>query len=83
METSVISLASGDFILGDDGIYVATILATQHELGTSIYITKAQHRNSDLTLDNIILSYQIETNGDIKVFASEPTSMRLTVVKDV
>lgn len=83
MGTYMGSIAPSGFILGDDGVYVGTVLATTHGLGTSVYITKMLHRNNDLTLENVILPYKVEANGDIKIYASEPTLIRYTVMQDV
>lgn len=83
METYMGSIAPSAFILGDDGIYVGTILATTHGLGTSVYLSKAVHRNDDLTLENVILPYKVEINGDIKIYVDEPTLIRYTVASDI
>lgn len=82
-KTYLTSVAAGDFILGDDGIYVATILATTHGLGTHVYVPKAVHRSDDLTLENVMFSYKVEINGDVRIYTDEPTLIRITIVQDV
>lgn len=77
------SIAPSAFILGDDGLYVGTILATTHQLGNAVYISKMVHRNDDLTMENVILPYRVEVNGDVKIFVTEPTLIRYTLVSDM
>lgn len=79
MNTYSLSLLTSDFILGDDGIYVGTILASTHGLGQSVYVQKALQRNSDVTFDNIILSYRVELNGDVKIYMDEPAVLRIVI----
>lgn len=81
-KTYLTSVSAGDFILNDDGIYVATILATKHGLGKHVYIPKAVHRNEDLTLENVYFTYKVEINGDVKIFTDEPTLIRITIMQD-
>ena len=82
MDTFMTSVSPSQFVLGDDGLYVGTILATTHGLGTAVCVSKTEHRNDDLTTENVILPYKVETNGDVKVFVSEPTLIRVTIVKE-
>lgn len=83
MKTYVGSIAPSAFILSDDGIYVGTILATTHGLGKSVYVSKMVHRNDDITLENTILPYKVEINGDVRIYVSEPTLIRYTIVQDI
>lgn len=82
METYSASLLASDFILGDDGIYVGTVPASTHGLGQSVHVQKALQRNSDITFDNIILSYRVEPNGDIKIHMDEPAILRIVIAAD-
>lgn len=82
MITYPTSVSPNNFILGDDGIYVATILASTHGLGKSVYITKSVHRNDDLSTENVLFSYKVEANGDVRIYADEPTLIRFTIVAD-
>lgn len=82
MTTYPCSIAPSAFILGDDGMYVGTVLGTTHGLGTSFCVTKMHHRNNDMTFENLVLPYKIESNGDLKVFVTEPTLVRLVLVSD-
>lgn len=82
MITYPTSVSPNNFILGDDGVYVATILASTHGLGSSVYITKSVHRNDDLSTENVLFSYKVEANGDIRIYSDEPTLIRFTIVAD-
>lgn len=83
MKTYAGSIAPSNFILGDDGLYVGTVLATTHQLGTSVYVEKLIHRNDDATQENIIAPYKVELNGDVKIYVTEPTSIRYTLAQDI
>lgn len=83
MNTANIGVTKESFILGDDGRYVSTILAETHALGTNVFVAKATHRGDDLTFENVLISYMVDINGDIKIFADEPISMRLTILSDI
>lgn len=83
MKEYVTSVSPANYIRRDDGIYVATILGTTHGLGTAVHVTKSVHRNTDLTLENVLFSYKVETNGDVKIFTDEPTLIRVTIVSDL
>lgn len=81
MEIFSTSVAAASMMLGDDGLYYGTVLATKHNLGTDVFVARAVHRNTDMTQDNVLCSYTVETNGDVKIFATEPTTIRLTLAK--
>lgn len=81
MEIFSTSVAAASMILGDDGLYYGTVLATKHNLGTDVFVARAVHRNADMTQDNVLCSYKVETNGDVKIFVEEPTTIRLTLAK--
>lgn len=82
MAIKTATLAKGSFIRGDDGKYVATVLATTHQLGNAVHLTKVVHLNDDYTLENAICAYRVETNGDLKVIVDEPTTLRITIAND-
>lgn len=77
------AISPNDFILGDDGLYVGTVLATTHKLGTSVYLEKAVRRNDDVTQENIIVPYKVELNGDVKFYVTEPMTIRYTLAQDI
>lgn len=79
MTTFSTSIAASSMILQDDGIYRGTLLASTHGLGTSVFVVRAVARNSDLSQENVICAYQVDTNGDIHVYTDEPTTIRITV----
>ena len=83
MTTATVGVSTSSYILGDDGRYVATVLAETHTLGANVFIAKALHRNDDLTFENVILSYYVDIEGNIKIYADEPISLRLTLMPDV
>lgn len=76
------TLTANDFILSSDGIYVATILATTHELGNVFHVDKFQKRNDNYEFENVIESYKILSNGDIEIYSEEPGIYRMILVAD-
>lgn len=83
MEVYRTSIGTSAYILGDDGVYVGTVLATTHGLGSSVYVAKAVHRDDDLSIDNVLIAYGVEVNGDVKIYVTEPTPIRITIIKDL
>lgn len=82
MKTANVGISANSYILGDDGRYVGTVLAETHGLGANVFVDKALHRNDDLTFENVLLSYLVDIDGNVKVYASEPVSLRLTIATD-
>ena len=81
MDIYATSISSGSMILGTDGLYYGTVLATKHGLGTDVFVVRAVHRDDDLNMENVLCAYKVESNGDVKVFVDEPTSIRVTIGK--
>lgn len=63
MTNYVQMLTNNSFILGDDGIYKATILATTHGLGSAVTVRTAEHRNENCEYENVLLSYMVDVYG--------------------
>lgn len=69
------TFTTNDFILSE-GIYVATILASTHQLGSVFHLEKALRLDADGTWDNILVSYEITSEGDFKLYTEEPMIVR-------
>lgn len=84
MDIVAVTINSGSMQLDTaTGQYYGTILAEQHNFGTNAFVVRAVHRNADLELDNVLCAYKVLSNGDIRIFADEPTSLRVTVGRGV
>lgn len=81
MEIYSTSVAASSMQLGDDGLYYGTILASRHNLGTDVFVARAVHRDTNMIQDNVLCAYEIDTDGNVKIFAHEPTSIRITLAK--
>lgn len=68
-----------DFILNDEGVYVATILATTHGLGTVVHLGKALRHIGNNVFDNVLPSYRTLVNGDFEFYVSEPGAYRIRI----
>lgn len=81
MEIVATSIASTSMQLGEDGLYYGTIPESTHGFGTDVFVVRALHRDSNMVQGNVLCAYEVQSNGDVKIFASEPTSIRVTLGK--
>lgn len=71
-----------DFIENSNGLYEATISATDHKFGTHFHMARALLKDVDNNWQNTITPYEILENGDFKIFVEEPAIYRVTIVQD-
>lgn len=75
------TLTSNDFILDEStGLYIATVLATTHGLGVPVTVCKMLKRDDDGNWCNAMPTFKIETNGDVRIYASEPGIYRISIL---
>lgn len=75
------TLTSNDFIEDTStGIWVATVLATTHQLGAGVTICKMQKRDSNGDYHNAMPTFTVESNGDIKIYSEDPGVYRITIL---
>lgn len=74
------SFTANNFILQEDGRYMATILAATHGLGTNYHVTKMIRRDDDLNWQNMLATYRILSNGDFEYYVSEPCVCKVYLV---
>ena len=74
------TLTSNDFI-EENGIWVATVLATTHQMGVGVTLCKMLKRDSNGDYHNAVQSFTVESNGDIKIYADEPGVYRITIIE--
>nr|DAU64758.1 MAG TPA: hypothetical protein [Bacteriophage sp.] len=67
----------------DNKMYYGTILATDHGFGVNAFVVRAVHRDSQLALENILCSYKVLSNGDVRIYVDEPISLRVTIGRGV
>lgn len=80
MDTYATSIAASSMMVDDDGMYYGTVLASKHGLGENAFIVRAVHKdNTDLSQNNVLCAYETLSNGDIRVYADEPISLRITI----
>lgn len=74
------ALTSNDFI-EENGVWVATVLATTHQMGVGVTLCKMLKRDSNGDYHNAVQSFTVESNGDIKIYADEPGVYRITIIE--
>lgn len=74
------TLTSNDFI-EENGVWVATVLATTHQMGVGVTLCKMLKRDSNGDYHNAVQSFTVESNGDIKIYADEPGVYRITIIE--
>lgn len=79
MNTYATSITDTSMILQDDGTWCGTILAEKHGLGSSAFVVRAVRRNADSNFENLLCSYETDGVGNINIYTSEPTSLRVTI----
>lgn len=80
METYATSVAASAMVQDEDGTYYGTVLASKHNLGENAFVVRAVRRDTTAqTEENVLCSYKTLTNGDIRIYADEPTSIRVTL----
>lgn len=83
MEIYSTSISASSMMVDDDGMYYGTILASRHGMGTNAFVVRAVHKNNNTELENVLCAYKTEANGDIKIYADEPVSIRVTIGQGV
>lgn len=74
------SVSGASMILGNDGLWYGMIAATKHGLGTDVYIVKAVHKDdTDISLENVLCAYKVDSSGNVYIFVDEPVSIRVTL----
>ena len=74
------SFTVNNFILQDDGRYMATIPAATHGLGTNYHVDKMLRRDDDLNWQNMLAVYRILSNGDFEYYVDEPCVCKVYLV---
>lgn len=74
------TLTSNDFI-EENGIWVATVLATTHQMGVGVTLCKMLRKDSNGDYHNAVQSFTVEANGDIKIYVDEPGVYRITIIE--
>jgi len=75
------TLTSNNFIEESPGVWVATILATTHQMGAGVTLCKMLRRDSNGDYHNAVQSFTVESNGDIRIYADEPGIYRITIIE--
>lgn len=71
-------LNSSSFTPSDDG-YVATILATDHNLGTTVHMDKLLKYVAGTGYCNVVESYCVLSNGDVEIYVDEVGAYLTTI----
>lgn len=74
------SFVANNFLLQEDGRYMATIPATTHNLGTNYHVAKMIKRDSDYNWQNQLATYRILANGDFEYYVDEPCVCKVYLV---
>lgn len=74
------TLTTNDFI-EENGLWVATVLATTHQMGVGVTLCKMLKKDSNGDYHNAVQSFTVEANGDIKIYADEPGIYRITIIE--
>lgn len=75
------TLTSNDFIYDDVlGMWVATVLESTHVLGSGVTVCKMLKRDENLNWQNTMQTFEIEANGDVKIFVDEPGIYRISIL---
>lgn len=75
------TLTSNDFILDNTtGIWVATILASTHQLGAGATVCKMQKRDDNGDFHNTVQTFTVLSNGDVKIYVDEIGIYRVSIV---
>lgn len=75
------TLTKNNFIENNEGIWVATVLATTHGLGAGVTICKMQKLGDDGEYHNAMSAFSVDTNGNIEIYVDEPAPYRITILK--
>lgn len=75
------TLGLNDFIEESPGIWVATVLATTHQLGVGVTLCKMLKKDANGDYHNAVPTFTVEANGDIKIYANEAGIYRITILK--
>lgn len=75
------TLTNNDFIYSETlSIWVATVLATTHQLGTGVTVCKMLVRDDDGNWDNTVQTFRVDSNGDVNILVDEPGIYRISIL---
>lgn len=82
--TKTMTLSTNDFQPDtDSGKYIATILAADIGFsGTRFFRVCKLLKNVSGTYKNVVLSYEINSSGDLMIYSDEPLTGRLLLETD-
>lgn len=76
------SFTVSDFVLQDDGQYMASIPAATHGLGATYRVGKMHRRNDNRDWENQLATYKILADGTFEYYVSEPCVCRVYLEGD-
>lgn len=77
------SFVANNFLLQENGRYMALVPATTHKLGIDFHVVKMLRRDTNYNWENMVGNYKILPNGDLEVWTDEQCICKIYLVGEV